>query len=109
MMHSYANRQGGARAGLIPWCRLGDVCVRKTQAPIRGATCLTPYAWREMPRQRHHRRRRPDLDERFNLPSDLDPDDAIRRLLGVDGHPRPVESHEETEDPARDEDETPEA
>jgi len=48
---------------------------------------------------RRHRRRRPDLDERFNLPSDTDPEDAVRRLLGVDGHPRPVQSHEEAEDP----------
>lgn len=56
-----------------------------------------------MPRQRH-RPRRPDLDERFSLPSDTDPDEVLRRLLGTPG---PVESHEEAEDPAREQDETP--
>jgi hypothetical protein len=44
------------------------------------------------------------LDERFSLPSDTDPDEVLRRLLGTPG---PVESHEEAEDPAREQDETP--
>jgi hypothetical protein len=57
-----------------------------------------------MPPRRHHRPRF-DPDERFSLPSDTDPAEALRRLMGVPG---PVESHEEAEDPARDEDESPE-
>ena len=52
-----------------------------------------------------HRRRRPDLDEKFGLPGDTDPDDVLRRLLGVEGHPLPVKRHEDQEDPDR-EDET---
>jgi len=51
---------------------------------------------------RRHRRRRPNLDERFDLPSDTDPSEAVRRLLGV---PSPVQSHEEAEDPDRDDQE----
>lgn len=31
------------------------------------------------------RPRRPDLDERFSLPEDTDPDDVLRRLLEGDG------------------------
>jgi hypothetical protein len=54
------------------------------------------------PRQRH-RPRRPDLDERFSLPEDTDPDEVLRRILGT---PRPVESHEETEDPGREDEAT---
>jgi hypothetical protein len=57
-----------------------------------------------MPPHRH-RRRRINLDERFDLPSDTDPEDALRRLLGVPG---PVESHEDAEDPDRETNETPE-
>jgi len=48
---------------------------------------------------RRHRRPRFDPDERFNLPDDTDPREAVRRLLGVEGNPAPVESHEEAEDP----------
>jgi hypothetical protein len=58
-----------------------------------------------MPKSRH-RRRRPNLDERFSLPEDTDPAEVARRLMGVPG---PVQSHEDTEDPTRDEDETPDA
>jgi hypothetical protein len=29
--------------------------------------------------------KKPDLDERFGLPPDTDPDDVLRKLLGVDG------------------------
>jgi hypothetical protein len=29
------------------------------------------------------RQRRPDLNERFSLPEDTDPDEALKRLLGV--------------------------
>ena len=54
-----------------------------------------------MPRP-HRRRPRVDMDERFNLPEDTDPAKAIRRLLGVPG---PVESHEEAEDPDKDDQE----
>jgi hypothetical protein len=46
------------------------------------------------------------MDERVSLHGH-DPDDVMRRLMGVDGTPRPVESHEEAEDPAKDKDETP--
>jgi hypothetical protein len=42
------------------------------------------------------------MDERFNLPEDTDPAAAMRRLLGLPG---PVESHEEAEDPDRDDQE----
>jgi len=52
-----------------------------------------------MPR---HRRIKPNLDERFDLPQDTDPDEVLRRLMGVPG---PVESHEEPEGPGQ-EDET---
>ena len=45
---------------------------------------------------RRHRRPRFDPDERFNLPEDTDPAEALRRLMGVPG---PVESHEDAEDP----------
>ncbi len=45
---------------------------------------------------RRHRRPRFDPDEKFSLPSDTDPDEVLRRLMGVPG---PVESHEEAEDP----------
>jgi hypothetical protein len=38
------------------------------------------------------------MDERVSLHG-YDPDDVIRRLMGIDGTPRPVESHEEAEDP----------
>ena len=31
------------------------------------------------------RKPKPDLDERFGLPEDMDPDDVLRRLLGVEG------------------------
>jgi hypothetical protein len=44
------------------------------------------------------RRRRRNLDENFSLPRDTDPDDVLRRLLGVPG---PIESYEEVEDPDR--------
>jgi hypothetical protein len=46
------------------------------------------------------------MDERVSLHGH-DPDDVMRRLLGVEGSPQPVESHEETEDPAREQEETP--
>jgi hypothetical protein len=46
------------------------------------------------------------MDERVSLHGH-DPDDVMRRLMGVDGAPQPVGSHEEAEDPARDKDETP--
>ena len=49
-----------------------------------------------MPPRHPRRHRRPNLDERFDLPSDTDPEEALRRLMGVPG---PVESHEEAEDP----------
>ena len=52
---------------------------------------------------RRHRRRRFDPDERFGLPSDTDPDEALRRLMGIPG---PVESHEEAEDPDKNDSET---
>jgi hypothetical protein len=45
---------------------------------------------------RRHRRPRFDPDEKFSLPSDTDPDEVLRRLMGIPG---PVESHEEAEDP----------
>ncbi len=45
-----------------------------------------------------HRKPRHDMDERISLHGH-DPDDVMRRLMGVDGTPRPVESHEEAEDP----------
>jgi hypothetical protein len=45
---------------------------------------------------RRHRRPRFDPDERFSLPSDTDPDEVVRRLMGIPG---PVESHEDVEDP----------
>jgi len=38
------------------------------------------------------------MDERVSLHGH-DPDDVIRRLMGIDGAPRPIESHEEAEDP----------
>ena len=43
-----------------------------------------------------HRRPRYNPDERFSLPSDSDPDEVLRRLMGVPG---PVEGHEEAEEP----------
>jgi len=39
-----------------------------------------------------------DMDERVSLHGH-DPDAVLRRLMGVEGIPRPVESHEEAEDP----------
>ena len=48
--------------------------------------------------QSRHRKPRHDMDERISLHGH-DPDDVMRRLMGVDGVPRPVESHEEAEDP----------
>lgn len=38
------------------------------------------------------------MDERVSL-HPHDPDDVMRRHLSVEGSPRPVESHEEAEDP----------
>jgi len=46
------------------------------------------------------------MDERVSLHGH-DPDDVLRRLMGVDGIPGPYESHEDAEDPARNKDETP--
>jgi hypothetical protein len=76
----------------------GEVSTRKT-----GRSHTHPVPWRVMAR---HRRRHlhPDPDERFSLPSDTDPEDVLRRLLGTPG---PVQSHEDAEDPNRDRDETP--
>jgi hypothetical protein len=54
------------------------------------------------PRKRRHRHARVNLDEKFDLPTDTDPDDVLRRLLGVPG---PVQLHEDQEKPDR-EDET---
>jgi hypothetical protein len=47
------------------------------------------------------------MDERVGLYGH-DPDDVMRRLMGVEGLPQPVDSHEQAEDPDQ-EDEAPEA
>ncbi len=57
-----------------------------------------------MPRHRQPRHAR-DMDERVSLYGH-DPDDVMRRLLGVEGEPQPAESHEEAEDPAQGDDDT---
>ncbi|MGD0320093.1 MAG: hypothetical protein ABSC00_00570 [Acidimicrobiales bacterium] len=59
-----------------------------------------------MPRHRKPRHGN-DMDERLSL-YPHDPDDVMRRLLGVEGTPQPVESHEEAED-ADQENEAPES
>jgi len=59
-----------------------------------------------MPPRHRRRRHGRNMDERVSLHGH-DPDDVLRRLMGVDGIPGPYESHEEAEDPARDKDETP--
>jgi len=45
------------------------------------------------------------MDERTSL-NGQDPDDVLRRLMGIPG---PVQSHEDAEDSDRDKDETPES
>jgi hypothetical protein len=49
-----------------------------------------------MPRKQRHRRARINLDEKFDLPSDTNPDEVLRRLLGTPG---PVKLHEDQEKP----------
>jgi hypothetical protein len=34
--------------------------------------------------KKRHRPRRPDLDEKFSLPEDTDPDEVLRRLIGTE-------------------------
>jgi hypothetical protein len=52
-----------------------------------------------------HRKPRHDMDEPVSLHGH-NPDNVLRRLMGVDGMPRPVESHEEAEDPDKQEEGT---
>jgi len=49
---------------------------------------------------------RHDMDERVNFHGH-DPDDVMRRLMGVEETPRRIEAHEEGDDPGREKDETP--
>jgi hypothetical protein len=45
-----------------------------------------------------HRRFKRDMDERFSLPEDTDPDEVLRRLLGVKTPPvDPTDSEDKTE------------
>lgn len=47
-----------------------------------------------MPTRPHRRRPRFDPDERFSLPEDTDPQEALRKLLGL---PEPVHHRDENE------------
>ena len=44
------------------------------------------------------RKPKPDLDERFSLPEDTDPDDVLRRLLGVENEGEDVSADPDEDD-----------
>jgi hypothetical protein len=60
---------------------------------LRQVAPTRPLAWGAMP----ERPRRPDLDERFGLPEETDPDDVLRHLLEAEDG-----AEEVSQDPAED-------